>query len=111
MYMVIGVALGLIVLVVVLSLQIQTQVALLSNRPVTNNAINSDTITRAFQQGLGKGIDVPMVCLFKMYKDIEILDFDSMSGRLVELINEMIDDDSKYDEWYNKMQEYIKEDK
>jgi len=110
MYALIGTVLGFIVLAVILVLQLQVQVALMANKP-SNNNISQDTVTQMFQQGLDRGLDVPMVCLFKMYNEFEILDFDSLSERLVELINEMIDDDNKYVEWYNKMQEHLKEDK
>ena len=62
-----------------------------------------------FRQGARQNWITVNVCLYKMWTELEILDYDSLQGKLQETIQELTDNPQKLEEWGKKFNKYIKE--
>jgi len=51
------------------------------------------------------------VALFKMYTELEILDYDNIKNKLAETMDELTRSQEIMKKWGNKFEEYIKENK
>jgi uncharacterized membrane protein len=77
-----------------------------NNQENENPSTNEITI---FKEGLQRTWNIVNVSLYKMWKDLEILDFDSLQETLQKTLNELSDDPVKMEEWFKKFNDYIKE--
>lgn len=62
-----------------------------------------------FRQGARQNWITINVCLFKMWNELDILDFESIQNKLQETIQELTNDPKKLDEWGKKFNDYFKE--
>ena len=51
------------------------------------------------------------VCLYKMWNELEILDYDNISTKLQQTLEELTNSPEKLEEWAKKFNEYIQEQK
>lgn len=77
-----------------------------STRKETNK-IPSKKEARIFQEGLNNAFVLVNVSLYKMWKDLDILDFDSLYIKLNENAEKLAKDDNKMNEWLKDFNEYI----
>jgi len=64
-----------------------------------------------FRQGARQNWLTVNVCLYKMWTELEILDYDNISSKLQETLEELTSDQNKLEEWASKFNIYIKDTK
>lgn len=76
----------------------------------TNPNTVSDRDIHIFRSGLQQQWMLITIALYKMYVDLDILDFDNMQTVLQKTIDELSADQSKMKEWAEKFQSYASND-
>jgi hypothetical protein len=77
-----------------------------SNNNVSNN---NEKELELFRQGARQNWITVNVCLYKMYTELEILDYDSLQNRLRQNIEELTANPKILDEWGKKYNDYLKD--
>ena len=62
-----------------------------------------------FRQGLQQGWMHVNISLYKMYTELEILDFDSLQSKLQQTIESLSTNSDEMNKWSIKFREYLKE--
>jgi len=62
-----------------------------------------------FRQGLQQGWTHVNIALYKMYTELEILDFDSLQSKLQQTIDALATNSEELNKWSVKFREYLKE--
>ena len=62
-----------------------------------------------FKEGLQRTWTIVSISLYKMWNDLDILDFDSLQEKLQKTLNELTSDQTKLEEWSHKLNEYMKD--
>ena len=62
-----------------------------------------------FKEGLQRTWTIVSISLYKMWTDLDILDFESLQEKLQKTLNELTSDQSKLEEWSRKLNEYMKD--
>lgn len=74
-----------------------------------NNNSNLPKITQDFKNGINYAWSVMQVCLYKMYKENDILDFDNIFQDILKNINTLSNNNDEMKKWNIEYIKYIEE--
>ena len=102
---------GVILLLVLLTVNtVSVKMDYISKNNVNKTALQISE-SPEFQAGLNHGFSLIQICLFKMWEDQEILDFDSISDEIKQTLNNVTQDKESFMKWQDKYVEYLKKKK
>lgn len=70
--------------------------------------INDKRDLEIFKSGLQQTWTYVNVSLYKMYRELDILDFDSIQNKLQQTLDELTTDPEKMEKWVKKLNDYVK---
>jgi hypothetical protein len=97
----------LFVLVQVVAINIKTDSLKTSNNNQNQKTINDIMNSFEFKEGTNYALTIIRICVFKMWQDQEILDFDNIDESIKANLTEITSNPEKLKEWNQKYSEYL----
>ena len=76
-------------------------------KPFNNNNIEGEKNEEIFRSGLQQTWVYVNISLYKMYRELDILDFDSIQNKLQQTLDDLVKSPEKMEKWAKKYNEYV----
>jgi hypothetical protein len=100
--------LSIVTLLVIINLGILILSKISNQAPAQNNIYNEQI---AITKGIQQSWQTINIALFKMYREMDILDFDSIQQKLTSTINQLATNPNEMNKWQKELNEYLQENK
>lgn len=89
--------------------KVSTKVSNVKKEDLQNAGFSNQKELEIFRQGLHQGWMHVNISLYKMWSEMDILDFDSIQNKLQQTLENLANNPNELNKWYEKFKEYLKD--
>ena len=99
---------SIFVLILILLITNAIGVGLKIHKITEKNPTQDSVETPEFKAGMNHAFYLVQMCLYKMYHEEELLDFESINNDIKNNLLNITEDKQKFNTWFNKYNEFLK---